>query len=221
MATELPYFRFIVNKWQNGQISIEAYEIQGLFISICGYYWLRDCTVTLAMLQQKFSNATPQMFQKLIDLDILKHEKRHDKIQIDFLNIQFDLLSEKRKVRQAAGSKGGKAKAKLKQKPSYKDKENYKDKINSIEGRKLKFAHALEPFLDKYGREMLLNFNRYWNEPDKENKKLKFEMQKTWDLAGRLATWKSREKTFNKTDEKIELKSSDDLSKSVEGWNEA
>lgn len=47
-----------------------------------------------------------------------------------FLDRQFDLLSEKRKARQAAGSKGGNAKAMLKQKPSYKDKDKDKDNTN-------------------------------------------------------------------------------------------
>jgi hypothetical protein len=129
MAKELPYFRFTVQDWQNGKISLESFELQGLFISICGYYWINDCSLTLAMLQKKFSNATT-LIKQLIDLGIIKHENRHDKVEIEFLNTQYDLLSEKRKVRQIAGSKGGKAKAMLKQKPSYKDKDkdNNKDK---------------------------------------------------------------------------------------------
>lgn len=129
MATELPYFRFTVQEWQNGDISLERYELQGFFISVCGFYWLQDCNVTLAILQKKFSNATI-LLQELIELNILKHENRHDKVEIVFLNKQYDLLSEKRKLRQIAGSKGGNAKAMLKQKGSYKDKDkdNNKDK---------------------------------------------------------------------------------------------
>lgn len=132
MAQELPYFRFTVQEWQNGNISLERFELQGLFISICGFYWLQDCSVTLALLQKKFSNA--KLINELIELGILKHEKKYDKINIDFLMTQFDLLSEKRKLRQSAGSKGGNAKAMLKQKHSYKDKDkdNNKDKDNSL-----------------------------------------------------------------------------------------
>ena len=37
MAKELPYFRFTVQEWQNGKISLESYELQGLFMSRCGY----------------------------------------------------------------------------------------------------------------------------------------------------------------------------------------
>jgi hypothetical protein len=126
MAKELPYFRFTVQDWQNGKISIESFEMQGLFISVCGYYWINDCDLTLAMLKKKFSIAT-NLLDELITLGILKHENRHDKVEIVFLNEQYDLLSEKRKARQNAGSKGGNAKAKLKQKGSYKDKDNNKD----------------------------------------------------------------------------------------------
>ena len=34
MAKELPYFRFTVQEWQNGDIGIESYELKGLFIDI-------------------------------------------------------------------------------------------------------------------------------------------------------------------------------------------
>lgn len=130
MAKELPYFRFTVQDWQNGKISLESFELQGLFISVCGYYWINDCSITLAMLQKKFTHYT-NLVKELIELEIIKHENKHDKIEIDFLNLQYDLLSEKRKLRQSAGSKGGNAKAMLKQKFSYKDKDKDKDKENN------------------------------------------------------------------------------------------
>jgi hypothetical protein len=126
LAKELPYFRFTVQDWQNGKISLESFELQGLFISACGYYWINDCCITLTMLKKRFSNSS-NLIDELVNLEIIKHEKRHDKIQIDFLNIQYDLLSEKRKRRQDAGLKGSNAKAMLKQKDSYKDKDKDKD----------------------------------------------------------------------------------------------
>jgi hypothetical protein len=146
MAKELPYFRFTVQDWQNGKISLESYELQGLFISVCGYYWINDCNLTLAMLQKKFSNATI-LLKQLIELDIIKHENRHDKVQIEFLNTQYDLLSEKRKTRQIAGSKGGKAKAMLKQKPSYKDKDNNKDNNKDKEYIDALFLESFEKWM--------------------------------------------------------------------------
>lgn len=145
MANELPYFRFTVQAWQNGKISIESFELKGFFIDVCGYYWINDCDITLTTLKKKFSNAT-NLLTELIELGIIKHENRHDKVEIEFLNIQYDLLSEKRKHRQAAGSKGGNAKAKRKQKDSYKDKDNNKDKDKDNNNQSLVFPYDSELF---------------------------------------------------------------------------
>ena len=143
MANELPYFRFTAQAWQNGKISLERYELKGFFIEVCGYYWINDCCLTLTILNKKF-NHDKNLISELIELGIIKHENRHDKIEIEFLNIQYDLLSEKRKARQVAGSSGGKAKAMLKQNPSYKDnnKDNNKDKDNN----KFSFKNSLLEF---------------------------------------------------------------------------
>lgn len=189
MAKELPYFRFTASEWLNDDISLESYEIKGLFADVCSYYWMQDCNVTLDKLTKRFSNATI-LLQQLIKSNIIKHEIRHDKVNIEFLIKQYDLLSEKRKGRQVAGSKGGNAKAKLKQKHSYKDKDKDKDnnKID-IDKRKLEFSETIKPFILKFGRDMCLSFYHYWVEPNKNKTKLRFEMQVTWDVERRLNTW--------------------------------
>jgi len=134
MAKELPYFRFTAQEWQNGLISLETYELKGLFIDLCSYYWVQDCSVTKAMLEKRFRNDI-DLLNQLFELEILKHESKTDLAVINYLNEQFDVLSEKRKRRQEAGRKGGKqkssnAKAKPKQNSSYKDKDKDKDKDN-------------------------------------------------------------------------------------------
>ena len=72
-------------------------------------------------------------------------------------------------------------------------KDKVKDIINNndIEERKLKFARTLEPFLYKYGKEMIRKFYDYWVEPNKSNTKFKQELQKTWDVKRRLESWNS------------------------------
>lgn len=62
---------------------------------------------------------------------------------------------------------------------------------NNIDERKLKFASTLEPFLIKYGRDMLNKFYAYWTEPNKSNTKFRQELEKTWSLERRLETWSS------------------------------
>ena len=71
---------------------------------------------------------------------------------------------------------------------------------NNIDARKLKFADTLKPFLEKYGREMLTDFYKYWTEPNKSGTKFKQEMLKTWDTSRRLETW-SRNNFGNKKTE--------------------
>jgi hypothetical protein len=63
---------------------------------------------------------------------------------------------------------------------------------NNIEERKLKFADALKPFLDEYGRDMLNDFYFYWTEHGENDKKLRFEKEKTFGISQRLRSWFSR-----------------------------
>ena len=51
--------------------------------------------------------------------------------------------------------------------------------------------------IDRYGQEMIDDFLRYWNEPDKKGR-CRWELQKTWSLEGRLATWSKNDEKFNK-----------------------
>lgn len=71
---------------------------------------------------------------------------------------------------------------------------NVNVKKNDIDARKLKFADTLKPFIEKYGREMLNEFYKYWTESNKSNTKFKQELQKTWEVARRLDTWSKNEK---------------------------
>jgi hypothetical protein len=63
---------------------------------------------------------------------------------------------------------------------------------NNIEERKLKFADALKPFLDKYGRDLLNDFYFYWTEHGENDKKLRFEKEKTFGISQRIRTWHNR-----------------------------
>lgn len=157
MANELPYFRFTVQAWQNGKISIEDYALKGLFIDICGFYWVQDCSIDIAMLEKKFRDSKDKI-NELFELDILK--KDGQMVSILFLDEQFDLLSTKRKSRQDAGRQGGIAKSLAmkeqkpsnatilpEQKPSYKD--NNKIKEDKDNNKNLAFAKKLDSYLLK------------------------------------------------------------------------
>lgn len=67
-----------------------------------------------------------------------------------------------------------------------------KEKSLSLSDRTKKFKEELTPFVEKYGKDMIFAFFDYWSEPDKAKTKMRYEMQKTWSIAGRLRTWERR-----------------------------
>jgi hypothetical protein len=78
------------------------------------------------------------------------------------------------------------------------DKQLNKEQLNKeqLEKRKLEFASTLEPFLNTYGKELLKDFYDYWTEPNKSNTKFRAEIEKTWSLERRLATWAKNDSKF-------------------------
>jgi len=53
------------------------------------------------------------------------------------------------------------------------------------------FYNQVAEFKDKYPKETLREFYEYWIEPNKSKTKMRFELQKTWDLNLRLKKWAS------------------------------
>lgn len=70
-------------------------------------------------------------------------------------------------------------------------------KTATIEMREKDFMNKLVPYLETYGKEMLRDFYNYWTERNEGGKKMKFEMQKVFQIERRLITW-SKNNKFNK-----------------------
>ena len=66
---------------------------------------------------------------------------------------------------------------------------NRPEQEKRIEKGKMKFIETMAPYANKYDREMLNDFFRYWTELNPSHTKMRFEMQKTWETGKRLATW--------------------------------
>jgi hypothetical protein len=64
--------------------------------------------------------------------------------------------------------------------------------------RELKFKKSLNVYArtrnnpDGYPAEMLVEFANFWSEPNKSGTDMKWELEKTWKLSGRIATWAKR-----------------------------
>ena len=53
-----------------------------------------------------------------------------------------------------------------------------------------------------YDVEMQADFIDYWTEPNRSKTKLRYELEKTFDIARRLKTWAKRQKKYTKTEKK-------------------
>lgn len=65
--------------------------------------------------------------------------------------------------------------------------------------RKESFYQSLVPFVGKYQKEMIRSFFDYWSELNKSETKMRYELEKTWELPKRLVTWANRERMSTKT----------------------
>lgn len=81
-----------------------------------------------------------------------------------------------------------------------KEKKEKKDNRGSVDAahaatlaRKKDFYQSLVPFLGKYPKEMIRAFFDYWSETNKSGTKMRYELEKTWELPLRLSTWARRE----------------------------
>ena len=72
---------------------------------------------------------------------------------------------------------------------------NVNDNVNkniNIDERKNKFYDAIAKYVDEYPKQMLREFFDYWTEHGENDKKLRFEKEKTFGIEQRLKTWYSR-----------------------------
>ena len=71
-------------------------------------------------------------------------------------------------------------------------------KENFFETRKQEFYNQCADFVKQYGKETIREFFDYWTEPNKSKTKMRFELEKTWDLSRRLSTWNRNGFNFSK-----------------------
>lgn len=73
----------------------------------------------------------------------------------------------------------------------------------NLEGRKREFYDSLVPYVEKYGRDMVRDFYDFWSEENRSHTKMRFELQKTWEVGRRLGYWYRRSSngtsTYNRT----------------------
>jgi hypothetical protein len=204
MAKELPFFKFEPSEWDSGNIQICSREVKGLFIDLCALYWNRVGELPYALALQKLCNGSTDALQELIDNQIIQVIEGN--IFIEFLEeqlLEFGNVSEKR--RNAAKKRWLDANALQMQSKSNAIREDKRreekirgdsgaDKSATLEQRQLEFRNKVAGHLEIYGKEMLRAFYDYWTEMNEGGRKMRFEMQKVFDIQKRLVTWSNNEK---------------------------
>jgi hypothetical protein len=85
--------------------------------------------------------------------------------------------------------------------------------INNISIRETEFKNSLKPFLTEFDKDTLNNFYLYWTEKKPKGRKMRFEMEKTFDVKRRLTRWNNN--NFNKTNKDEKRKQLTDLAKQI------
>ena len=107
MAKDLPYFKFFCSEWNDGDITLESYEVQGVFINVCSYYWSKECNVTKKLIYKRFRNAK-EIIDFLLNEGLIKFNNEH--LSISFLDEQFSDVESTSKIKSIAGKKSAKIK---------------------------------------------------------------------------------------------------------------
>jgi len=134
MAIDLPWFKFYADEWLTGHITLEDELLQGVFITICAYYWKLDGNLNLDTLKRRYRHISGDIWEELIKKNFLK-KGSENQINISFLDEQLKSRKNQSEINKRNGSKGGKAKAAAKRSLSEKVA-NAKQKGSNIEEKR-------------------------------------------------------------------------------------
>lgn len=135
-----------------------------------------------------------------------KFEKNSDGL---YFNARMKLEAEKRKSYSESRSKNRSGKKKKFKKDMLKTSETYDshmedENVNeNIIKREDEFKERVLK-IRKYSPQMLKAFIEYWTEKNKSKTKMRFELEKTWDLEKRLARWNANSFGKPKSEQKPE-----------------
>jgi hypothetical protein len=80
----------------------------------------------------------------------------------------------------------------------------YEKQNNNIDERDIAFRTLLIPYVEQYGKQLIRDFYDYWREKNASGKKMRFEMEKVFNLEMRISRWERNNKKFAKPSKKDE-----------------
>lgn len=237
MAKDLPYFKFNVSEWNDGDVTLCTLEAQGLFINLCSLYWSQEGQLSFTKAKRRYYQCNTTVWDELVNDGIIK--VNGDAIIITFLDEQFaerEKLSVQNKKNIEKRWKNtdqdttvlppnndgtvpvynieerrGEEKRTEKRREEESDAASAAHAPVSLEERKKRFMERVAENLDTYPKEMLREFFDHWTEKSEEGRKMRFEKQTVFDIKKRLVTWKKNESKFNKNGSTKKRESTADL----------
>jgi uncharacterized protein YdaU (DUF1376 family) len=192
---------------------------RGIYRDLIDLAYMNDNKIKYNLVQlSKYCNATETEINEVLSIKGIKDS--------DFWTIpSCNKRIAKAQTNRENGSKGGRPK-KPKQNPTnnptktqterQREREREKERELTTEGepstfknlndRKIEFGTLVKDFVGTYSDDMCKRFFNYWTESNVNGKKMRFEMEKVFDLKRRLATWAKNDKEWNKDKEPIKDK---------------
>lgn len=106
MSKELPYFQFEPAQWLTGSIQFCSNAAKGYYMDIQCFYWQRECVMTDVELRRKFTDVA--LVDELLKENIIKI--KGDRVIIQFLIDQYDVIMNRSKINSRNGKAGAAAK---------------------------------------------------------------------------------------------------------------
>jgi hypothetical protein len=104
MAKDLPYFKFIISEWNDGDVTICSFEAQGLFINLCSIYWSQEGNLSFVRAKRRFSGCNATAWEELVNEGIIKLDG--DDVVINFLDEQLEERGKLSKTNSENAAKG-------------------------------------------------------------------------------------------------------------------
>jgi len=163
-------------------------------------------TETYQLIKNMPDEDVGKLFKAIYEYQIDGIEKPSPEVEMTFKIFLLFFAKDKElsMARAKAGTKGGRPKdTETEVKP--KRLVSTSNQTAPIENRKDRFKSSLSPHIEKYGRDMLNAFFKYWTEPNASNTKMRFELEKTWSVDLRLSNWARNNKEIIPTSTEIKI----------------
>jgi len=203
MATDKKSFLFYID-WIDTFRALPKDKSYDLFMHMLAYVNLEKPTSTDPLITALFP-----IFKNQLKRDLKKWQHKSEQNKENALKRWNKDESDGKSGMQTDANASNPMQTDAKDADNDNDKVIVKDKvIKDIVYRKAEFTNSLSLFLDKnpgkYSKELYHAFFNYWTEHGENDKKMRFEKEKSFSLAARLQRWKSNQEKWLKSNPKSE-----------------